>query len=165
MQTLVIAKPACMRRGLLGELIGGLERRGLVIADIKKRQLATADVLLLYPNGDSKTILEATAVEFTDSHSFLIRVLAAEINVVAEANELVRRMGHSLSAKPGFLAYTSATAAVAERELGLFFGYPPITAPPSRALQQPTENFPGHGCKVCGRLTCGNAHMGLAYTD
>ncbi len=38
-RTLVILKPSCIERGLIGEVIGRIEKRGLVIGGIKMMQL------------------------------------------------------------------------------------------------------------------------------
>ncbi len=38
-QTLVILKPSCVARGLMGEVIGRLERKGLIVAGMKMMQL------------------------------------------------------------------------------------------------------------------------------
>jgi len=38
-QTLVILKPSCIERNLIGEVIGRIEKRGLIICGMKMMQL------------------------------------------------------------------------------------------------------------------------------
>ena len=65
-RTLVLCKPDCVERGLVGEVVGRLERKGLKIVALEQRQLDEATAKRHYEEHDGKPF-------FGDLVSFITR--------------------------------------------------------------------------------------------
>ncbi len=77
-RTLVLCKPDCVERGLVGEVIGRLERKGLTIVALELRRLDAATAQRHYAEHDDKPF-------FDDLVSFITR--SPLVAIVAEGPE------------------------------------------------------------------------------
>lgn len=129
-RTLVIVKPDGVQRGLIGEIIARLERRGLKIVGLKMMQISRELAAKHYGVHQGKPFYEGLVNYITSSP---VVVMAVEGK---KAIEMVRQtMGKTnpLDAAPGTiradlavdigrnLVHGSDGAQTAEFELGLFF--------------------------------------------
>ena len=129
-RTLVIIKPDAMQRGLVGEVVSRLERRGLKIVGMKLMDIDEALARRHYSVHEGKPFFEGLIQYITSAP---VVVMALEGN---DAIEIVRRtMGATkpADAAPGTirgdyaleigrnLVHGSDGVATAIREIGLFF--------------------------------------------
>ena len=85
-RTLVLCKPDCVERGLVGEVIGRLERKGLKIVALEQRLLDEATAKKHYAEHDGKPF-------FGDLVSFITRSpLVAMVVEGPDAWKVVRTM-------------------------------------------------------------------------
>lgn len=130
-RTLIICKPDAVERGLVGEVIGRFERKGLKLAAAELRVLNKETLARHYEEHQGK-------VFYDDLVKFMSRgpVLVAVIEGVPDAWRVVRQMVGAtdpLQAAPGTvrgdlgseftenLIHGSDSAESAEREIGIFF--------------------------------------------
>ena len=130
-RTLILIKPDALQRGLAGEIISRMERRGLKIVGMKFMQLDDAFARRHYAEHEGKPFLESL-ISFITSGPLIAAALEGP-----NAIELVRKqMGATdpQNADSGTirgdmalyvqynLIHGSDSPESAERELGLFFG-------------------------------------------
>jgi len=130
-RTLILLKPDALQRGLVGEIIGRLERRGLKIVGMKLIQIDDAFARRHYAEHEGKPFLDSL-VEFITSGPLIAAAIEGP-----NAIELVRKQMGSTdpqNADAGtirgdlalFVQYNlihgSDSPESAARELGLFFG-------------------------------------------
>jgi nucleoside-diphosphate kinase len=130
-RTLVILKPDAVQRGLVGEILGRFERKGLKTVGLKMAVVDEATARTHYAVHEGKDFYEPLVAFITSGPSVLI-VLEG-----MEAVAVVRRMIGSTfgtDAEPGTvrgdlgisrrfnLAHASDGAESAAREIALFFG-------------------------------------------
>lgn len=130
-RTLVICKPDAVERGLVGEILGRLERKGLALAAAELRTLDTDILARHYEEHVGKAF-------YDDLVAFMSRgpVLVAVVEGPEDTWQVVREMmgaTNPLTAAPGTirgdlgtlftenLIHGSDSAASAEREIGIFF--------------------------------------------
>jgi nucleoside-diphosphate kinase len=130
-RTLVLVKPDAMARGLAGEIIGRLERRGLTLAEARLATIDRAFAETHYAEHREKPFF-GELVEFITSGPTLALVVEGEsaISVVRAtmgatnptdaAPGTVR--GDLALAMPDNLVHGSDSAESAEREVRLWFG-------------------------------------------
>jgi len=136
-RTLVLIKPDAMQRGLAGEVIARLERRGLKVAAIRLMKVSTPLAKKHYAEHEGKPFFPGL-VEYITS--------APIIAAVFEGRNAIRAVRQSfgatdpLEAAPGSvradfglekgrnLTHASDSRASAKREIALFFGdTPPLS--------------------------------------
>ena len=130
-QTLVIVKPDGVQRGLIGEIVGRLERRGLKIVAMQMRLVERAVAEEHYGEHRGKAFYAGLVDYITSSPSVLMAVAGpGAIAVVrstvgatrpAEAAPGTIRADYGLTVGRN-LIHASDSAESAERELRLFFG-------------------------------------------
>lgn len=130
-RTLIICKPDAVERGLVGEIIGRFERKGLKLAAAELRVLNVETLARHYEEHQGKAF-------YDDLVKFMSRgpVLVAVIEGVPDTWRVVRQMVGAtdpLQASPGTvrgdlgseftenLIHGSDSAESAEREIGIFF--------------------------------------------
>ena len=130
-RTLIICKPDAVERGLVGEIIGRFERKGLKLAAAELRVLSVESLARHYEEHQGKAF-------YDDLVKFMSRgpVLVAVIEGVPDTWKVVRQMVGAtdpLQASPGTvrgdlgseftenLIHGSDSAESAEREIGIFF--------------------------------------------
>ena len=129
-RTLVIVKPDAMQRGLIGEIIGRLERRGLKLEGLKLMQVDRALAERHYAEHEGKGFYESLLAYITAS-PVVVAVFAgtSAIGVVrssvgktnpAEAAPGTIRGDFALETGRN-LIHASDSPASARREVGLFF--------------------------------------------
>lgn len=129
-RTLVLVKPDTMQRGLAGEVLGRLERRGLKIVALRLLQIDEALASRHYAEHVGKPFYDSLA-RFITSSPVIAAVFEAE-----DAVEIVRQTigaTHPAKAAPGTirgdlgidvernLVHGSDSLQSAEREVALFF--------------------------------------------
>jgi len=129
-RTLVLVKPDGVKRGLVGEIVGRLERKQLKIVAIKLVQVTTDLAHRHYAEHDGKPFYPglvqhitsgptvALAVEGRSAIS-VVRLMTGATNPQTAAPGTVR--GDLALAVTPNLIHASDSPASAERELGLFF--------------------------------------------
>jgi nucleoside-diphosphate kinase len=130
-RTLVLLKPDAVERGLVGEIVSRLERKGLRLAALDLRQLDEVTLARHYEEHQGKPFY-AGLVEFMSRGP----VVAMAVEGPEDTWEVVRSMmgvTNPLKAAPGTirgdlgslftenLVHGSDSAASAERELAIFF--------------------------------------------
>jgi nucleoside-diphosphate kinase len=130
-RTLVLIKPDGVRRGLVGEVIARIERKGLVIRDLHMRTLDTQTAQEHYAEHTDKPFfgelvtfitsgpLVAMAVEGADAVK-AVRALMGATNPIDAAPGSIR--GDFATVITENIVHGSDSPASAERELKLFFG-------------------------------------------
>lgn len=130
-RTLIICKPDAVERGLVGEILGRFERRGLRLVATELRVVSEETLARHYEGHRGKAF-------YDDLVRFMSRgpVLAAVLEGVPETWRVVREMmgaTDSLHASPGTirgdlgnsftenLIHGSDSAQSAEREISIFF--------------------------------------------
>lgn len=130
-RTLVICKPDAVERGLVGEILGRFERKGLTLAAVELRQLDAATLDRHYEEHVGKGFYE-------DLKAFMSRspAVVAVIEGPEDTFAIVRTMmgpTNPASAPPGTirgdfgtemtenLVHGSDSNESAEREIGIFF--------------------------------------------
>ena len=129
--TLVLIKPDGVRRGLIGEVIGRIERKGLVIRHLQMRTLDEQTAHEHYAEHTEKPFfgelasfitsgpLVAMAVEGPDAVR-AVRALMGATNPIEAAPGSIR--GDYATVITENIVHGSDSPASAERELKLFFG-------------------------------------------
>lgn len=130
-RTLVLLKPDAVERGLVGEIVGRFERKGLRLAAMELRTLDTATLARHYEEHVGKPF-------YADLVTFMARgpVVAMVVEGPQDTWEIVRAMmgaTNPRAAAPGTirgdlgtvmtenLIHGSDSAASAEREIQIFF--------------------------------------------
>ena len=136
-RTLVLIKPDAMQRGLAGEILARLERRGLKIVALRLMQVDDALARRHYAEHEGKLFLDGL-VRFITSSPIVAAVFEGP-----NAVESVRRLMGATDpqkAEPGTirgdlalyiqnnLIHGSDSPAAAQREIALFFGQRDIIA-------------------------------------
>ena len=129
-RTLVLCKPDAVERGLVGEVLGRLERKGLKLVALELRQLDEATAKQHYAEHDGKPFF-GELVEFITSGPLVAMVLEgdeaikAARQVIGATNPLEATTG---SIRGDFavavgqnMVHGSDSAESAEREANLFF--------------------------------------------
>jgi nucleoside-diphosphate kinase len=138
-RTLVLIKPDAMQRGLAGEVIARLERRGLKIVAIRMLNVSKALARTHYAEHEGKPFF-AGLVEYITSSPIIAAVFEGSNAVVATrqtmgATSPTEAAAGSIRADFGLdrgrnLTHASDSASSARREIALFFGDMPPTAWP-----------------------------------
>ncbi|MCY3851046.1 MAG: nucleoside-diphosphate kinase [Acidimicrobiaceae bacterium] len=130
-RTLIICKPDAVERGLVGEIIGRFERKGLKLAAAELRVLDKETLARHYEQHQGKAFYD-DLVEFMSRGPALVAVIGG----VPDTWRVVRQMVGAtdpLQAAPGTvrgdlgseltenLIHGSDSAESAEREIGIFF--------------------------------------------
>jgi nucleoside-diphosphate kinase len=129
-RTLVILKPDAVQRGLTGEIIGRLERRGLKIVGLDMRMIARDVAARHYAEHEGKPFY-AGLIDYITSGPVVLMVLEGP-NAVAVTRSTMGKT-NPIEAAPGTirgdlglmtgrnLIHGSDAPASAEREVALFF--------------------------------------------
>ena len=133
-RTLVLVKPDGVRRGLVGEVIGRIERRGFTVAALELRTLDREICTRHYAEHEGKAFFEPL-VEFMTSGPVV--ALIAEGERVIETFRSMAGATDPVAATPGSirgdlgrdwgtvvtqnLVHGSDSADSAKREIGIFF--------------------------------------------
>ncbi|MBC5805036.1 MAG: nucleoside-diphosphate kinase [Candidatus Eremiobacter antarcticus] len=130
-RTLILAKPDAVQRGLVGELIGRLERRGLRIAGLKFMRVSRATAEEHYKEHSAKPFF-AGLVEYITACPIValamegpnaVDIARATIGATNPANATPGSIRGDLAVSIGRnLIHGSDSLASAKRELDLFFG-------------------------------------------
>jgi nucleoside-diphosphate kinase len=136
-RTLVLIKPDAMQRGLAGEVISRLERRGLKIAAIRVMKVSTALAKQHYAEHDGKPFFPGLVSYITSSP--IIAAVFEGTNAIKAVRQTFGAT-NPIEAAPGSvradfglekgrnLTHASDSPASAKREIALFFGdAPPIS--------------------------------------
>ena len=136
-RTLVLIKPDAMQRGLAGDIISRLERRGLKIVAIRMLKVSRALAKQHYAEHEGKPFF-AGLVEYIASSPIIAAVfegngaIKATRQTMGATNPLEAATG-SIRADFGLekgrnLTHASDSPASAKREISLFFGdMPPLS--------------------------------------
>ena len=136
-RTLVLIKPDAMQRGLAGDIMSRLERRGLKIVAIRMLKVSRALAKQHYAEHDGKPFF-AGLVEYIASSPIVAAVfegngaIKATRQTMGATNPLEAATG-SIRADFGLekgrnLTHASDSLASAKREISLFFGdMPPLS--------------------------------------
>ena len=134
-QTLILVKPDAMQRGLAGEVISRLERRGLRIVGMRLLQVDEALANRHYGEHEGKPFFEGLVAYITSSP--IIAGVFEGTNAVAAVRSTVG-VTNPTEASPGTirgdfgleigrnLIHASDSTESAEREIGLFFDGQPL---------------------------------------
>jgi nucleoside-diphosphate kinase len=130
-RTLVLVKPDAMQRGLAGEVIARLERRGLKLAGLKLMQVSDTLARRHYGEHEGKPFYEGLIAYITSSP--IIAAVLEGTNAVEAARSTIGKT-NPVNADAGTirgdlgletgrnLVHGSDSPASAVREIGLFFG-------------------------------------------
>jgi nucleoside-diphosphate kinase len=130
-RTLVILKPDAVQRGLTGEIIGRLERRGLKIVGLDMRTIARDVAARHYAEHEGKPFYSGL-IEYITSGPVVLMVLEGPNAVTVTRSTMGKT--NPVEAAPGTirgdlglmtgrnLIHGSDAAESAEREIALFFG-------------------------------------------
>jgi nucleoside-diphosphate kinase len=135
-RTLVLIKPDAMQRGLAGEVISRLERRGLKIAAIRLMKVSTSLAKKHYAEHEGKPFFPGL-VEYITSSPIIAAVFEGKnaIRAVRQtfgATDPIEAAPGSVRADFGLetgrnVTHASDSPASAKREIALFFGdVPPL---------------------------------------
>jgi len=135
-RTLVLIKPDAMQRGLAGEVISRLERRGLKIVVIRLRKVTPALAKRHYAEHEGKPFFKGL-VQYITASPIIAAVFEGSNAIKATrqtmgATNPVEAATGSIRADFGLdkgrnLTHASDSSASAKREIALFFGdTPPI---------------------------------------
>ena len=129
-RTLVLVKPDGVARGLVGDVIGRIERKGLRLAAVQLRTLSRETAEQHYAEHEAKPFF-ADLVDFITSGPLVamvvegeraisaFRQLAGATDPVAAATGSIRA-DHALAVQTN-IVHGSDSAESAAREIGLFF--------------------------------------------
>jgi nucleoside-diphosphate kinase len=129
-RTLVLIKPDAVRRGLIGEIVGRLERKGFTILGMQLRTLDVEIASRHYAEHDGKPFF-GELVEFITGGPLV--ALAVEGHRAVEAVRTLMGVTDPIASTPGSirgdfaleigqnLVHGSDSPEAAARELGLFF--------------------------------------------
>lgn len=130
-RSLVIIKPDAVQRGLIGEIVGRYEKRGLKVAAMKFETVARETAEQHYGEHKGKPFYEGLVGYITSAPSVLMVVEGPD------AVAIIRKMNGATNpaeAEPGTvradfgltigrnLVHASDSLESAEREVGIFFG-------------------------------------------
>jgi len=130
-RTLILVKPDAFARGLTGEIITRLERKGLQLAAMKLMTLDEATAARHYADHEGKPYFEGL-LQFITSGPVVAMILEGAGAV--EAGRQIIGVTDPLQAAPGSiradfatemrrnLVHGSDSAESAEREIGIYFG-------------------------------------------
>jgi nucleoside-diphosphate kinase len=130
-RTFIIIKPDGVRRGLIGEVLGRFEERGLKIVAAELRTIDTATAIDHYAEHDGKPFFDSL-VSFITSGPALLAVLEGSADTWRTVRTMIGATNPADSA-PGTIRgdlglemgeniiHGSDSADSAEREIGLFF--------------------------------------------
>jgi nucleoside-diphosphate kinase len=147
-RTLVICKPDAVERGLCGEIIGRLERKGLRLVAAELRQIDATTAKRHYEEHVDKSFFEgllsfitrsplmAMVIEGPEDTWEIVRLITGATNPAKAAPGTIR--GDLASESPENLIHASDGAESAEREIALWF--PALAA----ATGPVTGNGAGH---------------------
>ncbi len=135
-RTLVLIKPDAMQRGLAGEVISRLERRGLKIVAIRLMKVGKPLAKQHYAEHDGKSFFPGLVAYITSSPIIAAvfegsNAIKATRQTMGETNPVTAAPG-SVRADFGLekgrnLTHASDSPGAAKREIALFFGdMPPI---------------------------------------
>ncbi len=129
-RTLVLVKPDGVKRGLVGEIVARLERKGLKIVGMKMQRLTPEQAARHYAEHEGKPFypglvqhitsgpLVALAIEGRSAIA-VVRLMTGATNPQTAAPGTIRG-DYGLAVTPN-LIHASDSPTSAERELGLFF--------------------------------------------
>ena len=129
-RTLVLVKPDGVRRGLIGEIVGRLERKGLTIAALELRTLSTETATAHYSEHEGKPFF-GELVEFITGGPLV--AIVAEGHRAVEAVRALMGVTDPVASAPGSirgdyaleigqnLVHGSDSTESAAREVALFF--------------------------------------------
>ena len=129
-RTLVLVKPDGVQRGLIGEIVGRIERKGLRVVALEMRTLDRSTAEQHYAEHDGKPFF-GELVEFITSGPIVAMVLEGE-SAIKAARQVIGAT-NPLEAAPGSIrgdfaiavgqnmVHGSDSPESAEREAGLFF--------------------------------------------
>lgn len=129
-RTLVLVKPDAVRRGLVGEVIGRLERKGLTLLAAELRTLSPEEAKAHYAEHDGKPFF-GELVDFITGGPLM--AVAVEGHRAVEAVRTLMGVTDPIASAPGSirgdyatevgqnLVHGSDSAQSAARELALFF--------------------------------------------
>jgi nucleoside-diphosphate kinase len=130
-RTLIIVKPDAVQRGLVGEVVGRLERRGLKIVALEMQQIESATAKRHYAEHEGKPFFEGL-VSYITSSPVVVMVLEGP-QAVAAARATIGAT-KPVEASPGTirgdfgmmvgrnLIHGSDSVESATREVEIFFG-------------------------------------------
>ena len=130
-RTLVICKPDAVERGLVGEIIGRLERKGLTLAAVEHRTVTTEVASVHYEEHEGKPFFAdlvafitrspvvAMVLEGPDDTYKIVRTLMGATNPVEAAPGTIR--GDLATEMSENLIHGSDSPESAAREIALFF--------------------------------------------
>ena len=129
-RTLLLVKPDGMQRGLAGEILGRLERRGLKLVGLKLMQVSESLARRHYGEHEGKPFFDGL-IRYITSSPIIAAVLEGTSAVQATRNTLGKT--NPINAEPGTirgdlgletgrnLVHGSDSTESAEREIALFF--------------------------------------------
>jgi nucleoside-diphosphate kinase len=136
-QTLILVKPDAMQRGLAGEVIARLERRGLRLAALRLLRVEPAMARRHYAEHEGKPFFDGLIAYITSSP--IVAAVFEGTNAVAAARQTIGAT-NPLNAAPGTirgdlgletgrnLVHGSDSPESAAREIAIFFeGQPPLS--------------------------------------
>jgi nucleoside-diphosphate kinase len=130
-RTLVICKPDAVERGLVGEIVGRIERKGLTLAAVELRRIDRATAGRHYAEHEGKPFYEDLVAFITRSPALLmvvegpqdtwkvVRTLMGVTNPREAAPGTIR--GDLAVELTENLVHGSDSIESAEREIGIFF--------------------------------------------
>ena len=130
--TLVICKPDAVARGLVGEILGRLERRGLVLVRAELRSIDAGTAATHYAEHEGKPFYQSLIEHITSGPALLaviggptgtwrvVRQMMGATNPAEAAPGTIR--GDLALSMTENLIHGSDSATSAEREVTLFFG-------------------------------------------
>ena len=86
--TLVMIKPDCVQRRMIGSVVGALENSGMVISDMRQTTLTKEEASSLYKEHEGKWHFDRNIKHVTSDPCVLIRIEGA--NAVARCREFVK---------------------------------------------------------------------------
>ncbi len=129
--TLVICKPDAVERGLVGEIIGRIERKGLTISRLELRLIDQETAKLHYAEHASRPFFNELLEFITRSASVVMEVSGPEdcwaiIRAMMGATDPAKAAPGTIRGDLGFslaenLVHGSDSAEAASRELNIFF--------------------------------------------
>jgi nucleoside-diphosphate kinase len=130
-RTLVICKPDAVERGLVGEIVGRLERKGLRLIAAELRSITTDTAAVHYAEHDAKPFFDDLVVFITRSPAVVmvmegpegthkvVRTLMGATNPAEAAPGTIR--GDLALVMSENLIHGSDSPEAAAREIGIFF--------------------------------------------
>jgi nucleoside-diphosphate kinase len=129
--SVVICKPDAVERGLVGEIISRLERKGLRLVAAELRQIDKETAALLYAEHEGKPFYDALVAFITRSPSVLLVVEGPEdswsiVRTLMGATDAAQALPGTIRGDFGTkmkenLVHGSDSAESAKREIDIFF--------------------------------------------